>query len=250
MHSAILPESRRTDVTDDGEQMLLTSYHWRKRQDVEILWFEVRGAIIIKSLERISAPNLRSVGGDCYSCSDDEVCFPILQRVGGDFDFQGTVRMQAPSLIEVGGSLMGNQFDMPNLECVGNRLSGFWGEDMYLPKLRQVGGSFDIAGPGRLLAPVLECVNGDIILSYTTTEFRANRLVEVGGALDARFARIFHAAALQYVGDELNTESAPDFYLPDLEDLPQWSMHPDAERRWRLRGAVCALMRSMPIMDI
>lgn len=250
MHQAVLPEVRRTTVNAQGEAILCTSFHWRKRRDVEIPWFEVRGSIRIKSLEAISATNLRSVGGDCYSCTDGEVNFPNLQRVGGDFDFQSTVRLHAACLIEVEGSLMANHFDMPNLESVGNRFSGCWSGDLYLPKLRQVGGSLDIAGPERIIAPVLKWVCYDIILGYGTTVFCANMLEEVGGSIDAQYARVFQAAALRDVGDGLNTESAPDFYRADFEDLAFWEMHPDAQRRWRLRGVVRAQMRDMPTMEI
>ena len=145
---------------------------------------------------------------------------------------------------------MANHFDMPNLESVGNRFSGCWSGDLYLPKLRQVGGSLDIAGPERIIAPVLKWVCYDIILGYGTTVFCANMLEEVGGSIDAQYARVFQAAALRDVGDSLNTESAPDFYRADFEDLAFWEMHPDAQRRWRLRGAVRAQMRDMPTMEI
>jgi hypothetical protein len=250
MHGAVLPENRRTAVNELGEPVLLTSFVWRKRRDVEIKWFEVRGSIRIKSLEAISATNLRSVGGDCYSCTDGEVNFPNLQRVGGDFDFQSTVRLHAPCLIEVEGSLMANHFDMPNLESVGNRFSGCWSGDLYLLKLRQVGGSLDIAGPEKLIAPALQWVCYDVILSYTTTVFCANMLEEVGGSLEAGSATVFHAAALRSVGDSLNTEAAPDFYRPDFEELAQWEMHPDAKSRWERREAVKRAMRSQQSMDI
>ena len=250
MHGAVLPENRRTAVNAQGEAILCTSFVWRKRRDVEIPWFEVRGSIRIKSLETISATNLRSVGGDCYSCTDGEVNFPNLQRVGGDFDFQGTVRLYAPSLIEIGQSLMANECDLPNLEAIGNRLSGYWSGDLYLPQLRQVGGSLDIAGPEKLVAAALRWVCYDIILAYGTTVFSASKLEEVGGSIDARYATVFHAGALRSVGDSLHTEAAPDFYRPDFEDMVEWDMHPDAEKRWRLRGAIIALMRDMPTMDM
>ena len=250
MHEAVLPEKRRSSVNALGEPVLLTSFVWQKRRDVEIHWFEIRGSLKIKSLEAISAENLRSVGGDCYSCTDGEVNFPNLQRVGRDFDLQSTVRLHAPCLIEVGKSLMANHFDMPYLEIVGNRFSGYWSGDLYLPKLRQVGGSLDIAGPEKIVAASLRWVCYDLLLSHTTKVFCANVLEEVGGSLDARFAKIIRAPALRSVGDSLYTESAPDFYRPEFEDLAFGGMHPDAERRWRLRGAISAMMRDMPTIDI
>jgi hypothetical protein len=145
---------------------------------------------------------------------------------------------------------MTNECDLPNLESIGNRFSGYWSGDLYLPKLRQVGGSLEIAGPTSIIAPVLKWVCYDIILSYGTNVFSANMLEEVGGSIHAQYARVFQAAALRAVGDSLNTEEAPDFYHPDFEDLALWEMHPDAERRWRLRGAVRAQMRDMPTMEI
>lgn len=250
MHSAVLPESRRTALNDQGKPILRTSFHWRKRRDVEIPWFEINGSIKIKSLEKISAPNLRSVGGYIYSCTDSEVCLPNLQRVGGDLDFQGTRKLHVPQLSEVGGSLLVVECGLPNLETVGNRFWGIWTGRLFVPKLRSVGGSFEIGMAESVIVPALEWVCFDIVLTYFTTTFVANSLVEVGGSLHAGSATIFHAAALRHVGDALYTNSAPDFYRPEFEDLALVEMHPDAERRWKLRGAVRALMRNMPIMDI
>ncbi len=249
MHSAVLPEGRRTAVNDHGETILLTSFHWKKRRDVEIRWFEVRGSIRIRSLEAVSAPNLRTVDGYIYSCTDDKVGFPSLVSVGGDLDFQTTSNLHVPELTSVGGSLMVVGCDLPCLENVGNRLWGYWPGPLHLPKLRSVGGSFEIEGAVRVIAPALEWICYDLTLIFTTV-FCANKLAEVGGSLDARSARVFQAAALRDVGDSLNTESAPDFYRADFEDLAFWEMHPDAQRRWRLRGAVRAQMRDMPTMEI
>jgi hypothetical protein len=170
--------------------------------------------------------------------------------VGGDFDFQGSLLIHAPLLTEVLGSLLVNELDMPNLEYVSNRLSGYWSGVMHVPKLRSVGGSFEIDGPESVFAPALEWVCYDLCLSYFTTIFVANKLAEVGGSLDAGSATTFHAAALRHVGEALNTRSAQDFYRAEFEDLALWEMHPDAERRWRLRGAIRALMRELPQMDI
>lgn len=250
MRHAVLPERRRSAVNAQGEPILLTSFHWKKRRDVVIPWFEVRGSIKIRSLEAISAPNLRTVGGYFYSCTDAEVGLPNLLRVGGDFDCQGTLKLQVPKLTEVGGSLMAIECDLPNLETVGNRLWGYWTTPLLVPKLRSVGGSFEIEGAGSVIAPALEWVCFDLSLSHITTVFSANKLVEVGGSLDARSARIFHAAALKSVGDHLSTESAPDFYRPDFDASLFWEMHPDARARWELREAVRKQMKDLPPMCI
>ena len=250
MHSAVLAESRRTAVNDQGEPILRTSFHWRKRRDVEIPWFEIAGSIKVKSLETISAPNLRSVGGYIFSCSDSEVCLPNLLRVGGDLDFQGTRKLHVPQLTEVGGSLLVIECDLPNLEMVGNRFWGIWTGPLFVPKLRSVGGSFEIGMAESVIAPALEWVCFDIVITYCTTTFVVNRLVEVGGSLHAGSAIIFRAAALRHVGDALYTNSAPDFYRPEFEDLVLVEMHPDAERLWKMRAAVSKLMGDQPTMEI
>ena len=249
MHQAVLPEVRRTMVNAQGEEILCTSFHWRKRRDVEIPWFEVRGSIRIRSLEAVSAPNLRTVDGYVHSCTDDKVGLPCLVSVGGDLDFQCTPSLHVPKLTSVGGSLMVVGCNLPCLETIGNRFWGYWRGPLNLPKLRSVGGSFEIEGAVRVIAPALEWVCYDLTMIFTTV-FCANKLAEVGGSLDARSARVFQAAALRDVGDSLNTESAPDFYRPDFEDMVDWEMHPDAQRRWRLRGAIRALMRGMATIDI
>ncbi len=250
MHSAVLPESRRTALNDHGKPILRTSFHWRKRRDVEIPWFEINGSIKIKSLEKISAPNLRSVGGYIYSCTDSKACFPKLLRVGGDLDFQGTHKLHAPQLAEVEGSLLVIECDLPNLEMVGNRFWGIWTGPLFVPKLRSVGGSFEIGMAESVIAPALEWVCFDIVITHLTTTFVANKLVEVGGSLHAGSATFFRAAALQHVGDALYTNSAPDFYRPEFEDLAHCEMHPDAERLWKMRAAVSKLMGDQPTMDI
>ena len=238
MHSAVLPESRRTALNEQGEPVLRTSFYWRKRRDVEIPWFEIAGSIKVKSLEAISAPNLRLVGGYIYSCTDSKACFPNLQRVVGDLDFQGTRKLHVPQLSEVGGSLLVIECDLPNLETVGNRFWGIWTGPLFVPKLRSVGGSFEIGMAESVIAPALEWVCFDIVLTYFTTTFVANKLEEVGGSLHAGSATIFRAAVLQHVGDALYTNSAPDFYRPEFEDLTLVEMHPDAERLWKMRAAV------------
>ena len=250
MHGAVLPEWRRTAVNLQGEPILLTSFHWKKRRDVEIRWFEVRGSIRIRSLEAVSAPNLRTVAGYIYSCTDDKVGLPNLVSVGGDLDFRGTPNLHVPKLTSVGGSLMAIGCDLPCLETVGNRLWGYWRGSLNLPMLRSVGGSFEVEGAESLIAPALKWVCYDLNLSYITNVFSANKLVEVGGSLDARSARVIQAAALRDVGDSLHTEAAPDFYRPDFEDLVYWDMHPEARFRWELREAVKRAMRSQQPMDI
>ena len=138
MHGAVLPENRRTAVNELGEPVLLTSFVWRKRRDVEIRWFEVRGSIRIRSLEAVSAPNLRAVDGYIYSCTDDNVSIPCLVRVGGDLDFQCTPNLHVPRLTSVGGSLMVVGCNLPCLETVANRFWGYWRGPLHLPKLSAV----------------------------------------------------------------------------------------------------------------
>jgi len=48
--------------------------------------------------------------------------------------------------------------DLPCLENVGNRLWGYWPGPLHLPKLRSVGGSFEIEGAEKVIAPALEWV--------------------------------------------------------------------------------------------
>jgi len=249
MHGAVLPENRRTAVNELGEPVLLTSFVWRKRRDVEIRWFEVRGSIRIRSLEAVSAPNLRTVDGYIYSCTDDKVGLPCLVSVGGDLDFQCTPSLHVPKLTFVEGSLMVVGCNLPCLETVGNRFWGYWRGPLNLPKLRSVGGSFEIEGAVRVIAPALVWVCYDLNLIFTTV-FCANKLAEVGGSLDARSARVFQAAALRSVGDSLHTEAAPDFYQPDFEDVVDWDMHPEAKLRWEMREAVRRAMRLQQAMDI
>ena len=189
-HTSQRQGAELSPVGSPREPILRTSYHWRKRRDVEIPWFEIDGSIKVKSLEAISAPNLRSVGGYIYSCTDSKVCFPNLQRVGGDLDFQGTRKLHVPQLTEVEGSLLVIECDLPNHEMVGNRYWGIWTGPLFVPKLRSVEGSFEIGMAESVIVPALAWVCFDIVLTYFTTTFVANRLLEVGGSLHAESATI------------------------------------------------------------
>ncbi|MEI7910943.1 MAG: hypothetical protein WCK77_15010 [Verrucomicrobiota bacterium] len=250
MHQAVLPEGRRTAVNANGEPILLTSFHFRKRRDVEIPWVEVRGSVKIKSLEKITAAKLRSVGGSIYSTTDAEVHLPALTHVGGDLDFQGTLRLSVPLLTEVGGSIMVLECALPCLEEVGNRLWGYWITALHVPRLRSVGGSLEIEGAHTVMAPELQWVCFDLRLSNSTIVFCANRLVEVGGSLDAGSVITFRAAALRTVGETLNTGAAVDFYRPEFEELLFWSAHPGAELHWEMREAVRRTMRDLLQIEI
>jgi hypothetical protein len=250
MRQAILPEARRTDLNATGEPILLTSFHFRKRRDVDIPWFEIRGSVLIRSLEKITAVNLRSVGGSISSSTDSEVHLPALTHVGGDLDFQGTLKLYVPLLTAVGGSLMVLVCALPCLETVGYRLSGYWISTLHLPRLCSVGGSLEIDGAHTIIAPALQLVCFDLLLSDSTTVFCANRLVEVGGTLEAGTVTKFRAASLRYVGETLNTGAAVHFYRPEFEDLVFWLAHPDAELHWRMREAVRQMMRELPQIEI
>ena len=249
MRQAVLPGTRRAATNARGEPVLLTSFHWKKRRDLEIPWFEVGGSIKVRSLEAIIATNLRSVGGYVHSCTDAEARFPKLVGVGGDFDFRGTLRLHVPLLANVGGSVMALNCDLSNLETVGNRFAGYWNGPLHLPGLRSVGGSFVVGGGGSVIAPSLERVGSDLILPHKTV-FVAKKLVAVGGSLDARSATTLRVAALRTVGETLDTSAALDFYRPYFEDLASWSPHPDAERYWDAKNAVTRCMRGIRPISI
>lgn len=250
MAHAFLPENRRIATNEQGEPILLTSFHSTRRRPIAIPWFEVKGSIRIRSLEEISCENLRMVGGYIYSSTDSEVNLPNLLWVGGDFDFQETLKLYAPVLKEVRGSVMVVECDLPQLEVVGNRFWGIWTDSLQLPMLRCVGGSIEVEIAEKFDAPALVWVGFDLILSHLTTEFRAIKLVEVGGSLHAGAAAIIHAPMLEHVGDGLHTESAQDFYKPDYEDFAYWDKHPEARRRWEMRQAVRQAMSAQPPIDI
>ena len=250
MAMAFLTTSRRTALNTLGEPILLTSFSWRRRCPVTIPWCEVRGSVSIKSLESITAANLRSISGDFYSSTDAEVYLPNLKSVGGDFDLHETLKLYAPVLAEVGGSLMVCEPNLPRLEAVGKRLWVCWTSELCLPHLRHVGGGLEVEGAAGVFVPVLEWVGFSLTLSYLTTVFSAPMLESVGASLNAGSARVFHAARLKSVGDALNTGSAMDYYQPEFEGFLDWERHPDARARWQLREMVRQLMRVQGSMDI
>jgi hypothetical protein len=251
MANAFLHSSRRTALNTRGEPILLTSFRWRRRRSVTIPWYEVRGAVSIKSLESITAPNLRAVSGDFYSCTDEEVNLPNLTSIGGDLDMHETLNLHAPVLAEVGGGLFVAEPDLPRLNSVGKRLWVCWGSDLRLPCLRHVGGSFEVEGADRVFLPALQWVGFDLKVCYLTTVFSAPMLEAVGGTLEARSAKVFHAARLESVGDALFTESAMAYYRPDFDDGSlHWEMHPDARTRWQMREKVSHALGAQPPLDI
>lgn len=249
MAKAFLPSCRRTALNTRGEPILLTSFRWRRRRSVTLPWFEVRGAVSIKSLESITAPNLQTVSGYFYSSTEEEVNLHNLKYVGGDFDIR-SLQLRVRNLAVVGGSLMVCEPDLPRLNSVGKRLWVCWASDLRLPSLRHVGGSFEVEGADSVFLPALQWVGFDLKVCDLTTVFSVPMLEAVGGTLEARSAKVFHAARLESVGDALYSESAMDYYKPEFEGTLHWEMHPDARARWLRREMVRHAMRIQLPMDI
>ena len=250
MAKAFLHSSRRTALNTQGEPILLTSFYWRRRGPVTILWSEVRGAVTIKSFESITAKNLRSVWGYFYSSTEEEVNLHNLKYVGGDFDIR-SLQLRVRNLAVVGGSLMVCEPDLPNLESIGKRFWVSWASELRVPNLRYVAGSLEVEGAESVFLPALQWVGFDLKVCYLTTVFSAPMLEAVGGTLEARSAKVFHAARLESVGDALYTESAMDYYQPDFDDGSlHWEMHPDARTRWLLRERVRHALGAQHPLDI
>ena len=249
MSKSILPSCRRIRICE-CESILLTSFHWRRKRLAIIPWAEVRGSIVIRSLESITARYLRSVSGDFYSRSISDVFLPRLTSVGGDMDLHETVKLYAPALAEVHGSLMVCDPNLPLLQSVGKRFWVPWSSNLHLPTLRFVGGDFDVAGSNSVIVPSLQWVGFSILLCYLTRIFSAPMLREVGGSLYASKAKVIHAAKLESVGDTLYTQSAIDYYKPVFARVFHWEMHPDAEYRWKMREAVRLANRLQVAFDV
>lgn len=250
MKLAFLPEQLRTSVNEVGENVLRTSFVCKDKGSVVVLWNEVMGSIEVQNDGNFSAPNLQIVGGHLHANTDLEVDLPNLRTVGGDFDVMETWKLHAPRITSVGGSLMVNDFNLGELESVGKRLWMRWTQYAVAPKLRHVGADLNADGAQTFIAPVLESVGCDLLLSDWATSFHAPMLHTVGASLGAPSATIFEAPKLRRVGGHLNTTSAADFYHPDVNVGGTWKMHLNAEVRLIKRLAAKRIMKAQPSLEI
>ncbi len=245
MKEATLPVARRTNTSNRGKLILLTSFYRKTNHPLTIPWNEVRGGIKLKGDARFSAPHLRVVGHDIYASSNLKIDLPRLRCVGGDLDCPHTWRVHAPRLCAVGKSVQVTEVDLPALESVGNRLSMRWTDHILVPRLQTVGGAFHVHCATSLHAPVIETVGGALIATHAHT-FRAPNLHTVCCSLLLGRATQIAAPELRFVRCVLDTVVAADFYNPEIQVGGTWIAHPQAATRWRARK----LLTSRPLIDL
>ena len=250
MKRALLPAGRRTTVNHLGENILLTSFVWKSQGPVEIFWHQIKGSIRVKSNASITAKNLRVVGRHFYATTTSDLDLPNLQQVEGDFEVMKTWKLHAPRLLSVGGSVLVADFNLTRLESVGKRLWSRGTRNVDAPNLRTVGGSLDAHGSKTFVAPVLESVGRNLMVSDGMAAYRATKLRTLGASLEAQDATVFIAPKLRTVRGNLNTASAADFYHPDLRVGQNWKMHPNAEVRLKMRLAAKRLLKALPSLEI
>lgn len=238
MKAARLPAAVRVKRDRIGTH-LLTSYVWRSGANNIIRHCEVAGNVILAEKKaRITAPNLRTVGGTLTVKSGFPVHMPHLRSVGGNLDTWETVKFRAPRLQTVGGDLRVYHYAPPSLTTVGGRIWLLWTPDAVLPRLSHAGGSVVPHLCERFEAPVLVTVGGDLSCGDHAKEVLVPRLESVGGDFSAARAAIISANCLRTVGGSIHSQSAKQFFRSDVVIGGTWFANPEARTRHRAIQAI------------
>jgi hypothetical protein len=184
-------------------------------EDMEIDFEEITGNLKIKSGAKFTAKYLKTVGGEVYTHSREELKAPKLETVGSHLWIESNTTL--PKLETVGGYLsINSNAELPKLETVGVGLSINSNAELNAPKLETVGGYVSIDSNAALNAPKLETVGGYVYI-YSKAELKALRLTTVGG-----YVSIYSKASLpklETVGGDVCIGSKTELTAPKLETV-------------------------------
>lgn len=190
----------------------------------------------------IHAESLRRVGGDFSTDKCVSVCVPKLHTVVGNFDASRSSILIATSLRAVGGSVFLLGRIPPNLAAIGGRCIIQKAVSTRDNALRSVGESLILNDLDKACFPKLESV-GEHMVMLVANRVEARMLREVGGTLLAGQAEIMVMPKLRYVGGDLNSQSAKEFFHPELVVRGRWMQAPGASELWIRRMHALELLR-------
>ena len=197
---------------------------------------------MVKENAMIHAESLRRVGGDFSTDTSVSVCVPKLHTVIGNFDASSSSILIAPSLRDVGGSVFLLGRVPPNLVAIGGRCIVQKAVSTRDNALRSVGKSLILNDLDKIYFPRLESV-GEHLVMHGAQRVEARVLREVGGTFLAGQAEVMVLPNLRFVGGDLNTQSAKEFFHPELVVRGRWTQSPEASEFWIRRMQALAILK-------
>lgn len=241
MRKITLPKSLR--VTGNMKcPMLRTSYVSRDEKKLLIPYSAIRGSVLSRGRASVFAASLQFVGGDFSANTKHTVHIPKLHTVGGDFRLTHSFKLTATSLHEIGGNLYLIGRLPPNLVVIRGRCIIQQAKCIRDNVLRYVGKSLFMSDLEHVHFPELESVGQDIVM-VKATRIEARKLCNVGGLLQTGAAEIMLMPRLRYVGGDLDSRSAKEFFHPLLEVRGRWFIAPGAREFWVRRMHALELLK-------
>lgn len=244
--SSLLPSWRRTRKRRSGIT-LRTSFYWTGAEPVRLRYGCIKGSFIVNSNVMIDAVSLRHVGGHFITNSDQRIHLPRLASVAGNFEAMQSFHVAAPRLRGVGGNVMLVGQLPPSLETVAGRLGIYWTSSVDAQLLRHVGGCLVISKANEARFPLLETVNGGLLMTHPGKKMYVPALKIVGGDFLAGEVTDIRAPRLEAVKGHLDTSFAMEFYHPRIKVGGDWTVRPGAVENWVLRSAARLAMRGLPL---
>ena len=127
---------------------------------------------------------------------------------------------------------------------MGSRLALYGTQAYNAAKLKYVGGLFMIHRSENLTMRVLESIGGDFLFGGYTSEVRAPQLRSIGGNFLAIKVTELDIYRLRYVGGDMDTSSADQYYHPDVKLGGVWTIAPDAMANWVRRTQALELLQN------
>ncbi|MCP5543858.1 MAG: hypothetical protein H7A49_08120 [Akkermansiaceae bacterium] len=205
----------------------------------------VNGEFLARSAGCASLPKLAHVLADLNLDGVNDLSLPALRQVEGAIQADRAKRVSSPELARVAGYVSCNRarsIHAPCLVLAPHEISapharefirvGSGGERILHASIRNEG---KIA-----VRTDFTHIHGDLLVPHAK-RISAPNLVSLSGSLEADEAIAVDAPSLRWVGGDLITESAPDFFPAQVLCGGEWVGHPEARKRWAERQARHAL---------
>ena len=197
-----------------------------------IKYSAINGSLLVLGNANIHAPCLLHVGGTLYSCTRSNVSLPCLVTVGRNLHIVKTFRVKAPRLSHIGGAanILGTL--PPRLTTVGRSLCVYWCFEAEAPLLSAVGRNLVLSKAESVRFPVLTNIGGSFLLTSRMRSIEVPMLESIGGDFFAPSAVSIRSRALRYIGGNVDTTSAKEYFNPRICVGGEWLTYPGDQKAW------------------
>ncbi|MCB1129542.1 MAG: hypothetical protein KDN05_00335 [Verrucomicrobiae bacterium] len=214
------------------------------------------GGLYLSKTRQLHAPRLQVVAGELLARSARSVDLPQLRHVLADVNLNKACVLDLPELMQVEGAIQADgarMLSLPSLVRMAGYLSANRARSIHCPKIAlaphelsaPAASEFirtDDQGRQTLLTSIrddrrgsysteISHVRGDLVVP-NARHLHAPNLVSVIGSFEADKALTIHAPQLRWVGEDLYSESAPDYCPADVICGGAWYGHPNAKKTW------------------